>query len=306
MKLRLRHVIPAAFVVALGIALFFALRPREPVYNGRPLSAWLNDLVMGTDGSQRDMAVDAIRHIGPPAVPHLVQLMRARESKFERKLRELLARQKLVRFTYGHQQWQERQYWNPMKAMRAFEALDTNGTSGAAAVIELFDDYYVGHTAAQATQQMGQPVVNHLIAALDSRNPRARAEAAWSLGMLFRADAAPAVPALLNHLRDASPEVRANCAMALARIHSRRKLDSAPVVTALIQQLHDTNSHVRVETAAALGGFNDQAERVLAALDSPARATNRALATAAQKSIEQIRAAQIRAATERLDRRQIE
>lgn len=63
--------------------------PREPSYHGRGLSAWLRNF--GADQIERRAeAADAVKHIGPKAVPFLVQRLRSpknarsRESRLER------------------------------------------------------------------------------------------------------------------------------------------------------------------------------------------------------------------------------
>jgi hypothetical protein len=53
----------AAFLALLDPSL------REPNYQGKPLSAWLNDFD-NEKPEVRHHAVDAVRHIGARAVPH--------------------------------------------------------------------------------------------------------------------------------------------------------------------------------------------------------------------------------------------
>ncbi|MEW6304613.1 MAG: hypothetical protein AB1705_14150 [Verrucomicrobiota bacterium] len=66
------------------VILFVALRPREPVYEGRTLSEWMADLEVGhnpefeslmveeTEGTTSGKAAKAIRSIGTNSIPHLV------------------------------------------------------------------------------------------------------------------------------------------------------------------------------------------------------------------------------------------
>jgi hypothetical protein len=69
-----------AAVSLAGIA-FWLLRPREPEYQGRPLSAWLEDLTTGRDGVQLERARQAIQEIGTNAVPELLILIQKEDSK---------------------------------------------------------------------------------------------------------------------------------------------------------------------------------------------------------------------------------
>src|SRR5213593_818865 len=65
----------------------------EPVYKGKPLSAWAQQYGSNNwsanEGPAREAEL-AIRHIGSEAVPFLLDQMRSEESRTKKKLRELL------------------------------------------------------------------------------------------------------------------------------------------------------------------------------------------------------------------------
>jgi peptidoglycan/xylan/chitin deacetylase (PgdA/CDA1 family) len=107
-----RFYIPIAFAFALGLA-GYAVWPREPVYQGRDLSAWLRELVElegqaptveEVDSARpawevrHDKAVTAIRSIGTKALPHLLRWLRSAPgpTPVRDKLEELLDKQSLV------------------------------------------------------------------------------------------------------------------------------------------------------------------------------------------------------------------
>jgi len=94
-------------VVAVALALLpvcrFLLPPKEPVWGGRRLSAWLADLD-GDTLEARARARDAIREIGTNALPFLIQRLRVPNRKrdsLDLKTRwgliELLEKQSLVK-----------------------------------------------------------------------------------------------------------------------------------------------------------------------------------------------------------------
>src|SRR5207244_4134500 len=89
-------------VIVAGIA-FFAFRSREPVYQGRPLSAWLEDLDYGRPSFRREavgQAEAAVRQIGTNAVPFLVGMMRCKDSPFRKKMVALCSKQSFIKFNF--------------------------------------------------------------------------------------------------------------------------------------------------------------------------------------------------------------
>jgi len=61
-----------ALVVALLAAGIFSIT-REPHYQGKTLSEWLKSYEAAADNVRRDVAADAIRHMGTNAIPYLVE-----------------------------------------------------------------------------------------------------------------------------------------------------------------------------------------------------------------------------------------
>ena len=59
-------------MTAIVLLLASLIRPREPTYDGKPLSFWLDQM----DDPQSGQAQDAIRAIGPKAVPNLLETVR--------------------------------------------------------------------------------------------------------------------------------------------------------------------------------------------------------------------------------------
>jgi hypothetical protein len=89
MKRRRRIVWMTLACGLVTLAAILALRDREPRYEGRSLSEWI-DLAGGVDPTIPEPAVaDAIRHIGTNALPWLVRWLRYEEPAWKRKGREM-------------------------------------------------------------------------------------------------------------------------------------------------------------------------------------------------------------------------
>src|SRR5690349_17412541 len=85
-KRRLRTITVGILLAGvLGLVIWRAARPREPVYEGRTLSRWLDHHVAstaarppyGTPGWKE--ADKALRTIGTNAIPTLLQMLRAKD-----------------------------------------------------------------------------------------------------------------------------------------------------------------------------------------------------------------------------------
>ena len=103
MKARRRWVLVTAMAAATTLVLWEILRPREPVYQGKPVSYWLD---LGVEGfahppsampgkrpegpSNAAGARDALSAIGPAALPYLAARMDAPMSGWQRWYRTML------------------------------------------------------------------------------------------------------------------------------------------------------------------------------------------------------------------------
>jgi hypothetical protein len=71
-------------VAALALALILLgarfTSPAEPSHAGRPLGAWLDDLMAGRDGAQHELARQALLALGTNALPGLLRRIGAQET----------------------------------------------------------------------------------------------------------------------------------------------------------------------------------------------------------------------------------
>ena len=90
MPSRAKMVLTVLLLLMGGVIAWGVLRTREPDYQGRTLSAWLEDARMDWDSPKADPRTEtALRAMGPRALPALVNLVRVRESLFRKALMEL-------------------------------------------------------------------------------------------------------------------------------------------------------------------------------------------------------------------------
>lgn len=132
------------FALAIGLATC-AVWLREPVYEGRDLSAWLGELVdlAGHDPSvegnepgrrawevRHDKAVSAVRCIGAKALPHLVRWLRTAPgpTPLRDKLDELLDKQSVVKISLAQR---------PDHTFQAIEGFRALGSAAEPALPEL-------------------------------------------------------------------------------------------------------------------------------------------------------------------------
>lgn len=219
MSRRLIILCVVVFIAGLGALSWFCMVPREPVYDGKPLSAWLDEWdryilawdQKSPDRPKHDRALAAIQQIGTNAIPSLLSMAARKDPTWKKRLIALAKKQSLIRLKFRP----PGEYHS--KAANGFGAL------GAAA----------------------QPAVPVLIGLLRDEEPEVRASAAFCLHR-FGPSASNAVPALveaLNKEGNGYGPVLINAMLALQKIHSDPEL----VVPVLREYLM---AHARVGTIA--------------------------------------------------------
>ena len=240
-------------IIATVVA-FIALRPHEPVYQGKRLGEWLNEWDTFNVDTNAPTA-EAIRQMGTNAFPHLIRLLRSKDSALKRKLMELLEKQSLIRIDLEsaddhHQQGRAGFYVLGNLAAPAIpelsKLLNAEDTSLDAAVVLIF---------------IGPEAVLTLAQALTNSNATVRASVASALAQA-KWNAKAAVPNLLRCLSDKEPNVRLTAALALGLIHE----EPETVIPVLITRLEDTDVNVREQAANALRRFGKPARSSVPAL----------------------------------------
>lgn len=217
---------------------------QEPIYNGKPLSAWVIRAGGDDFNGAPDDAVEAIRAIGPRAVPFLLEWMpRPGAAK-------------------------------PVEGFPVWDAIDTAwwalGANGEAAIPELarwlnepmrgLDAHSVWSHAAKALSYLGPKAIEPMLSAAIKMQDKREV---WELVRNFEnlgTNGAPAVPALVQWANHPEYFVRSAVATALGGIGKGADI-AVPVLLNALRT--DTNSMVRRDAAEALGAFANDSETVL-------------------------------------------
>jgi len=206
-----------SFLLLAGTVL--VLSQRQPSYNGKSLGRWLDDFSFpGEPNGPNYLAADhaaceAVRAIGTNALPCLVAMLRAKDSRFKLVVFKLLQKQSVI--PIRHERSEVRRY----RVARAFGALGNDAHSAFPELVRLLNDPEddVDEYARMALTYIGPSGVAPLAEALEHGSTRAKAVAARGLGELRQASLS-AVPALLRGAQDNSTEVRRWCSDALGQI----------------------------------------------------------------------------------------
>jgi hypothetical protein len=228
MSKRVEIVAGLLLAVAVGLVFWRVSGSREPVFEGRPLSNWLDHHVAsssanppyGSPGWKK--ADEAIRHIGTNAIPTLLEMIRASDRpafviKVMNKARSLGLMRSMYR--YASLRHEEAEY--------AFKML---GTNAASAVPELSRIYEQNISA--SSQRC----------------------AALALGHIGRG-AQAALPALISNFAHTDADVRFYAVSAVLHIGG----EPGVVVPPLASALKDSNEHVRWNALVALSNYGVRA-----------------------------------------------
>jgi HEAT repeat protein len=307
--MRKRVVFTLFFLVLAAVIAWQVWRGREPVYQGVRLSALLQRYGPEGDSPEAD---DALRAIGPRAIPILLENLRARDSIWRINLPALG-----LRYTPAETRH--------LRAEKAFSALGAEASNAVPAIVEIYEQNISRtsrHAAANVLVEIGPTAkssIPALIKSAASTNSEVRAFSVYTLGRMalepqlvdpvliqslhdvdhevrynaafglgamafMGGDAKAAIPALVETLRDSYHTARAAAAMALGHIHS----EPALVVPALIESLRDPDVFVRAQAATALGEFGTNAKPAAAVLIELLHEQNQDATNAASKAIKQI------------------
>jgi hypothetical protein len=227
------------FVVALGGLAWFCFSPHQPVYQGKPLTVWMDqyrEFLLAREGSadkpKRDQAQAAIREIGTNALPTLLGMVGTKDSMVKRGLIALGNKQSVIKLRF-----RPPDYFHA-RASYGFSAL------GPAA----------------------KPAVPALIALLHDKDLEVRATAAHCLS-LIGPEAEEAVPALVQVLReqgDGYGLVLLHSMEALGQIHG----DPDLVVPALLEYVNGSRKSWNYNDPAmdALARYREKAKPAVPAI----------------------------------------
>jgi len=233
----------AIVILVLGI---YALRPREPSYQGKSLSKWV-DLLYTTNHTQ---AMNSIGAIGPKAIPFLLEKARHEDPAVQRLYRAIWPKLPL------RQRLPTPKPVDPNFPGKIGNALMAVGQQELPRLIAALEDRdaRVRHVAVLGIQYMGakpDAAVPVLCKLLSDRDDWVRGSALAALGSMG-SKAKPAVSAFIATLRFGTNEhivgIRGTAAWALGEVGP----DARMAVPWLRQSLSDTNAPMRLSAAIAL------------------------------------------------------
>jgi HEAT repeat protein len=250
--------------------------PVEPAYQGKPLSAWLNEF-NGVPGDTNQAAFVAIREMGTEAIPALLKTIESGDPPFQRWMPELNRMRSLLHVPLRATRLQREAasfalYAMGANAKPAFPAL-TNllfhantlsfgaspavplagmGSEGLPPLIAALtnQDAFIRYSAATALSWERSNlhiVVPALIVRLSDENNMVHRSAVLALGHL-RAEPRLAVPALIKDFPRQYPWLRSLILTALGRFET----NATAAVPMLLQALSDSDQNVRDQAASAL------------------------------------------------------
>jgi peptidoglycan/xylan/chitin deacetylase (PgdA/CDA1 family) len=197
-KKRHRIVLMGLLLAVLAIAAWFALRPSEPEYQGKKLSAWLDDLVGASSVESEDadaadvvrrqtQSADVIRHIGTNALPYLLRLLedKPQESPFRDRIEDLLNKQPIEQIRLPERKDRS---WH---AFQGFAALGPIASPSIPKLERMLKDERLSCEAVECLRVIGSAAIPTLIRAVTNSDRRAQSRALLTLG-----DFGPAVSQL--------------------------------------------------------------------------------------------------------------
>jgi HEAT repeat protein len=227
-----RILLAALLVILLGGFAWWLLRPSEPSYQGKSLSAWLEDYNQRLNYMERpavDEAVSQIRtavsHIGTNAILTLLKMLRAHDSPLKKKFIGFFGRQHFVRINFTTDEEKN------VQAAFAFAALGPEASNAVPELIGIYDE---------------------------SISPQSQWCTVASIGGIGPA-AKSAIPTLLRALKATNYVLRYYAVLALRGIHS----EPETVVPALMEHLQDSNLSVCGSATEALGAFGTNARAAI-------------------------------------------
>jgi len=140
----------------------------EPVFEGRSLSAWLDDLAFGSSKEVREPAEDALRKIGVDSLPFLVEMFRQRETTLNRALLKLNHKQSLLHFR-ARTVARDR-----TRALLAFEALGRQAVPALPQLASLLPHHQQPELLADAMAAIGPESVPRILEAVSKVPPEKR------------------------------------------------------------------------------------------------------------------------------------
>ncbi|MDB6067666.1 MAG: repeat-containing protein [Pedosphaera sp.] len=255
MRKRFRILFALIALAVVGGIVWAVIYSHEPVYQGKGLSAWLEDLDDPHPGPKKDRAEEAVRHIGRDAMPEIIRILKRRDSSLKERSMKWLSEHHFFKAAY-HPVIESQS-----RALRACSVLGPQAKAAIPAMVSLVNESSHARWLEQALVQAGPDAVAPLIGALTNRDYQVRRDVAYRLWR-FPNSGPKVMPVLIECLKDKSLEVR------VGAVFSMGELKQEPIIAipALMAMLEDTTPSVRWRACLAIGKYEHEAQAATAAL----------------------------------------
>ncbi len=264
MKLRRILLFAALFLAAIGLLVWCLLPAPEPRYHNHPLSEWLlgyawssgSDMPTAPGPSKFGFAVHnpvyadwneseaAIRAIGTNAIPTLLRMLRARDTKTKLAFINLIQKQHVITITHIPAEAQN------FAAAMGFRKLGPQAAGAIPGVINIYHrniSTWSRSASGTVLYDLAPFGIPQIAQGLASPDPQVRRMLIGALANI-RAQPDLLVPILAKSLHDSDADVRITAAGALAAFGS----DAKSAVPDLQQLRQDQNSEARFAAQYAL------------------------------------------------------
>ena len=246
----------------LAVALYAILSgPREPSYQGRSLSQWL-EVWSNTDKADptNQMVREAMDAIGAKAIPSLLAWLSCEETPLKKKVNDIAIR---IGEPFG---------WGPMFsdnrqmcAQVGFLHLGPQGRTAIPELVRLLNNPRATQTANAAAYALAcvgtEGTIPPLLSVLTNPQHPAHSLAPMRIS-LMGTNALPLIPALVQCLQETNAETAAFAATTLGYL----RLEPDLVVPALATSLRDARVRVRQSAGNALRRFGAESRAAVPAL----------------------------------------
>ena len=258
--------IAALVIAAVGWHLY---ANREPSYQGKTLSEWLEEGFPDGDYS-RDMPIDglysAVRATGRKSIPTLLRMLQTKDSPIQLKLMELAEKQSFVQvhFTPAHTYRR--------RAAQAFMILGPEASEAFPELVRLLHDPELADVVAPSMAMISSNAIPVLRSGLTNQHERIRVAVIRGL-RLVGTNGWVAITDLMPRLHDSSPIVRYKAALALGSFGQEPDM----VLPALFKSARDDSDIlVRQLSIQAIGYFGNRASALVPTLRQLLSSTNAA------------------------------
>jgi hypothetical protein len=254
MRKRVRVALAVLLVILASVIAWQVFSVREPVYQGKPLSVWLDYYVSRQSEAQREMADRALDKVGTNAIPTLLWMLRQRDTSLKRRVMGLVQKQPFIKVHYIPAERRNQ------AAYFAFLKLGARAEVAVPALIEIYEQRLSPFSQQCAAESLGvigpaaKKAIPVLVRGMADTNTLVRCDTLLALGK-FRAEPEVVVPALTKSLNDPNPRVRLFACTALVQVGGEAK----QAVPALVKALDDSDSSVRGQAAYALHQIDPEA-----------------------------------------------